>query len=112
MIDAGLTVALFGGYWHRHVKTRPCWRGMADQRTIRSASANARVCLCLVRRGNRDGHVMRSFETAAIGGCVLAEDTADHRELFGPEDHAVRYFNTVHGMVQQAKTLVADASVR
>jgi spore maturation protein CgeB len=112
LIDAGLSVALFGGYWNRHSKTRPYWRGMADQDTIRAASAAARVCLCLVRRANRDGHVMRSFEAAAIGGCILAEDTADHRELFGPQDHAVRYFRTMAEMVQQAKMLVADAEMR
>ena len=112
LIDAGLNVALFGGYWNRHSKTRPYWRGMADQDTIRSASAAARVCLCLVRRANRDGHVMRSFEAAAIGGCILAEDTADHRELFGPQNHAVRYFGTMAEMVQQAKMLVADAEMR
>ena len=94
MIDAGLDVALFGGYWNRHAKTRSYWRGIADQDTIRSASAATRVCLCLVRRANRDGHVMRSFEAAAIGGCILAEDTADHRQLFGPENQAVRYFQT------------------
>ena len=62
------------------------------QVTIRAASASAKVCLCLVRRANRDGHTMRSFEAAAIGGCILAEDTADHREIFGPEDYAARYF--------------------
>jgi hypothetical protein len=70
IIDAGLDVALFGGYWNRHSKTRSHWRGIADQDTIRAASAATRVCLCLVRRANRDGHVMRSFEAAAIGGCI------------------------------------------
>ena len=112
IIDAGLDVALFGGYWNRHSKTRSHWRGIADQDTIRSASAATRVCLCLVRRANRDGHVMRSFEAAAIGGCILAEDTADHRQLFGPENQAVRYFQTVLQLVQQAKILVADAEAR
>jgi len=112
LIDAGLDVALFGGYWDRHSKTRPHWRGIADQDTIRSDSAAARVCLCLVRRANRDGHVMRSFEAAAIGGCILAEDTADHRELFGPEDEAVRYFRSVAELVQQAKFLLADPELR
>ena len=113
IIDAGLDVALFGGYWNRHSKTRSYWRGIADQDTIRSASAATRVCLCLVRRANRDGHVMRSFEAAAIGGCILAEDTADHRQLFGPENEAVRYFQTVsQELVQQAKILVADAEAR
>jgi spore maturation protein CgeB len=112
LIDAGLNLALFGGYWDRHPKTRPHWRGIADQDTIRAASAAARVSLCLVRRANRDGHVMRSFEAAAIGGCILAEDTADHRQLFGPEDRAVRYFKTVSELVQQAKLLLADPESR
>src|SRR5262245_61765927 len=112
LIDAGLDVALFGGYWGRHFKTRSHWRGFASQDAIRSASAAARICLCLVRRSNRDGHVMRSFEAAAIGGCIMAEDTADHRRLFGPENQAVRYFQTVEELVQQAKILVADADAR
>ncbi|MGP0094517.1 MAG: glycosyltransferase [Xanthobacteraceae bacterium] len=112
LIDAGLNLALFGGYWNRHIKTRPYWRGLADQDTIRSASATAQVCLCLVRRANRDGNVMRSFEAAAIGGCILAEDTDDHRALFGPEDHAARYFRTPTELVQQAKILTADAEAR
>src|SRR5215510_3940744 len=112
LIDAGLNVALFGGYWDRHGKTRAHWRGIAGQDAIRSASAAARICLCLVRRANRDGHTMRSFEAAAIGGCILAEDTADHRELFGPDDHAVRYFSTVPELVHQTKLLLADAGAR
>jgi spore maturation protein CgeB len=112
LIDQGLQLALFGGYWGRHSKTRALWRGMADQNAIRSASAAARICLCLVRRANRDGHTMRSFEAAAIGGCILAEDTADHRELFGPNDHAVRYFKNIPEMVQQAKCLLGDPGAR
>ena len=83
LIDAGLEVALFGGYWDRHAKTRPYWRGMADQDTIRATSAAACVSLVLVRRANRDDAVMRSYEAAAIGGCILAEDTPEHRELYG-----------------------------
>jgi spore maturation protein CgeB len=112
LVDTGLDMALFGGYWNRHAKTRRHWRGIADQDTIRSASAAARICLCLTRRANRDGHTMRSFEAAAIGGCILAEDTADHRELFGPDDHAVRYFKTVSELVRQTKLLLADTDAR
>jgi spore maturation protein CgeB len=110
--ESGLNLALFGRYWNNHSKTRAHWRGVVDQDTIRAASATAAICLCLVRRANRDGHVMRSFEAAAIGGCILAEDTADHRELFGPEDLAVRYFKTIPEMVRQAKILMADPNLR
>jgi spore maturation protein CgeB len=112
LIDTGLNLALFGGYWDRHASARRHWRGLADQDTIRFASAAARICLCLTRRANRDGHTMRSFEAAAIGGCILAEDTADHRELFGPDDHAVRYFTTVPELVRHTKLLLADADAR
>ena len=112
LIDDGLDVALFGGYWDRHPKTRPNWRGIASQDAIRAASAAAKICLCLVRRANRDGHTMRSFEAAAIGGCILAEDTADHRELFGPNDYAVRYFTSAPEMVQETKRLIANPDAR
>jgi hypothetical protein len=112
LADAGLSLALFGQYWNRHPQTRAHWRGVADQDTIRAASASAAICLCLVRRANRDDHVMRSFEAAAIGGCILAEDTPDHRELFGPEDYAARYFKTIPDMIRQAKSLAKDANLR
>jgi spore maturation protein CgeB len=112
MIDEGIHLALFGGYWDRFLKTRSYWRGIAGQETIRAASASARICLCLVRRANRDGHVMRSYEAAAIGGCILAEDTADHRELFGSDDDAVRYFSTTSQLLQQVKLLLADEGTR
>jgi spore maturation protein CgeB len=112
LIDAGLNLALFGRYWNNHSITRAYWRGVADQDTIRAASATAAICLCLVRRANRDGHVMRSFEAAAIGGCLLAEDTEDHRDIFGPNGSAVRYFATIPGLVQEAKRLATDVAVR
>ncbi len=112
LADAGLNLALFGRYWNQYPQTRAYWRGVADQDTIRAASATTAICLCLVRRANRDDHVMRSFEAAAIGGCILAEDTPDHRELFGPDDYAVRYFKTIPDLQRQAQNLVGDADVR
>ncbi len=108
LADAGLTLALFGGYWDLHDSTRPFVRGIASQDAIRAASATAKTTLCLVRRANRDGHVMRSFEAAAIGGCIIAEDTPDHRELFGPDGHAACYFNSVDELVRMVKQLVGN----
>ena len=110
LAEAGLSLALFGQYWDKYPRTRPFWRGVADQATICEASGAASIILCLVRRANRDGHVMRSFEAAAIGGCVLAEDTPDHRQLFG-EDGA-RYFKSIPDMVLAAKALASDPPLR
>lgn len=106
---AGFNLALFGGYWDRHELTRPFARGIADQDAIRSASASAGITLCLVRRANRDEHVMRSYEAAAIGGCILAEDTCDHRNLFGD---AACYFATNDDLIKKVMALSNDAHTR
>src|SRR5262249_38376102 len=63
-------------------------------------------------RANRDGHVMRSFEIAAAGGCMLAQDTDEHREIFGPEGEAVVYFRDAKEAVQRARVLLCDSSER
>jgi hypothetical protein len=81
----GPPVALVGAYWERFSATRSCALGHKPPETLRDLTAAARVNLCLVRRANRDGHVMRSFEIAAIGGCMLAEDTLEHHEIFGAD---------------------------
>ncbi len=109
LVAAGIRVALYGGYWDRHPATAPAHRGVGDAATIRTATASAAVCLILVRRANRDGHVMRSFEAAACGGCMLVEDTAEHRDLFAD---SVTYFRTPVEMVNQARQLLADPARR
>jgi spore maturation protein CgeB len=53
---------------------------------------------------------MRSLEIPAMGGCLLAEDTAEHRALFGPPGDAAAYFQTTTEMLEQLHRLLpADA---
>lgn len=107
LLRAGLSVALYGDYWHRYPETRAVARGQAPPDVVRKGMQASAVCLCLVRRANRDGHSMRSFEIPAAGGCLLAEDTAEHRALFGPDGEAAAYFRTPDEMVAAARVLVA-----
>jgi spore maturation protein CgeB len=107
ILEAGLRVALYGGYWDRHAATRASARGFLDADGIRRAATVARLCVCLVRRANRDGHAMRSFEIPAIGGCPLVEDTAEHRAIFGADGEAVAYFDSPDAMIRTARELVA-----
>ena len=65
-----------------------------------------------MRRANRDGNCMRTFEVPAIGSCMLTEDTEDHRTLFGPEGESVLYFNTIPEMVTKAVWLAGNPSER
>jgi spore maturation protein CgeB len=107
LVRAGFTVALYGGYWERFRATCAHARGHADPRTLRKAIGGAKVALCLVRRANRDGNSMRSFEVPAVGACMLVEDTPEHREIFGSDKEAVVYFCTVDEMIDKLRWLLA-----
>jgi hypothetical protein len=112
LIRAGLSVALYGGYWDRFAATRRHDRGRLDEAELRTATAAARVCLGLVRRANRDGHSMRTFEVPAMRGCFLPERTADHLALFGAEGDAVRYFDGPADLVSHVRWLLANSGER
>jgi spore maturation protein CgeB len=109
---AGFRLALWGGYWQRHRETRPHARGHADPPTVRQAIAGARVGLCLVRRANRDGHAMRSYEVPAMGGCMLVEDTDEHRAIFGEDGQAVVYFQSLESIIDRLRWLLAHDAER
>lgn len=112
LVDLGLRVAIYGEQWSQEPMLRDSWRGHANPAQLRKATAAAKLCLCLVRRANRDGHVMRSFEIAAMHGCLLMEDTQEHRELFGEDRESVAYFRNVDEMVMKAKMLLSDPKER
>jgi spore maturation protein CgeB len=111
-VAAGPAVALVGDYWDRARRTRRFALGHRTPDEVRILTTAAKVNLCLVRRANRDGHVMRSFEIAALGGCMLTEDTAEHREIFGPDGQVVVYFRTPREAAELASLLLADPGER
>ena len=112
LIAAGHRVALYGGYWSRHPEMRPSARGNAGPEVLRKAVGAASIALCLVRRANRDGHAMRTYELGAMGACILAEDTEEHRQILGPEGVAAYYFQSIPEMIGKTKILLGDASLR
>jgi spore maturation protein CgeB len=109
-IDNGPPPTLVGGYWDRYDHTRHLTLGMQEAAAIQALTASAGVNICLVRRANRDGHVMRSFEIPAVGGFLMAEDTIEHREIFGHEGERVMYFASAHeAAVKSARMLKQPA---
>ena len=109
---AGFRVALYGSYWDRFAGTRRLARGQLEVSDLPKAIAGARIALCLVRRANRDGHCMRTFEVPAAGGCMLTEDTEEHREILGREGECVLYFRTMDEMIAKAKWLLQNNTER
>lgn len=106
LIKQGFKLGLYGDYWGRFKETRAQTRGSADPRTVRLAIGGTRVALCLIRRANRDGNSMRTFEVPAIGACMLTEDTNEHREIFGEEGKAVIYFKSISEMIKKIRWLL------
>ena len=104
----GPPVALVGNYWDRIHATRRYALGLQSPEAIRALTAAAKVNLCIVRRANRDDNVMRSWEIGAIGGCMIAEDTPEHRAIFGEDGEAVRYFRTPEEAAAWSNLLLAD----
>ncbi len=112
LMERGFDLALYGDYWHRQPGTQAIARGQADVQKLRLALASAKLALCLVRRANRDGSCMRTFEVPAVGTCMLTEDTAEHREIFGKEGEAVLYFDSLVSMLEKARILRDDDALR
>jgi spore maturation protein CgeB len=112
MAAADLKVDVYGGYWSRSLSSQITPRGHADVETIRKATRSAKVNLILVRRANRDDHVMRTFEAAACGGCLVLEDTPDHRELFGSTRQSFQYFRTPNEAAVACRELVGNEELR
>ena len=112
LLRAGFSVALYGEAWDRFPETRGRHLGHAGPDTLRRAVGGAKVALGLVRRANRDGHAMRTFEIPAMGGCPLMEDTDDHRALFGEEGRAALYFRALPELCEKLRWLLGREEER
>ncbi len=106
-----LNLALYGGFWDRKRDLRRYWRGFAVGRDFRLALGGTKIAINLVRRANRDGHTMRSFEIPACGAFMLAERTSEHTALFA-EGHAAAYFASPKELVEKVQHYLANEDER
>jgi spore maturation protein CgeB len=112
LVKAKIAVELYGGYWHKQREVGHYAGGFVDMAGYRAVVAGTAVSLCLVREANRDGHVMRSYELPAMRGCILAQDTLDHRELYGADGDTVRFFASAKDIADVARQLLATPEER
>jgi spore maturation protein CgeB len=99
----GVKLRLYGAYWERARALRPYARGFAVARDYRLAVGSAKIAVNLVRRANRDDHVMRTFEIPACGGFMLTERSSTHEELFH-EDHEAGFFGSHDELVARVRS--------
>jgi hypothetical protein len=105
----GKNLAVSGLKWNRirnlkHLATLyPPSYGASFSRFV----AMAPVQLGLLNSDNRDQHTARSFEIPAAGGLLLAEDTADHREIFLSEENVI-FFKNENDLIDRISWIAAN----
>jgi hypothetical protein len=97
-----LSLQLYGLCWDRNRTLARYHRGHALGRDFRLALRGTKIAPCLVRRANRDGHVMRTFEVPACRAFMLAERTTEHQEFFR-EGEEVGYFSSPAELVEKVQ---------
>lgn len=106
-----LKLRLYGGFWHRYRVFRKYYGGWVFGREYRLALGGAKIALNLVRRANRDGHVMRTFEIPACGAFMLTDRTDEQRE-FLDEDKETVFFSCVTEMIEKIRYFLNRDSER
>lgn len=71
----------------------------------------SRICLSFVTHSNCDDVAHRSFEIAACGGFLLAEDTARHRDHFTADREAV-FFQSPADCAEKIRRFIDDEPAR
>jgi spore maturation protein CgeB len=107
----GVNLALYGGLWNRHPATRRYFRGSVRGRDFRMALGGAKIAVNLIRRENRDDHVMRTFEGPACGAFMFSERTNEHLELF-KEGSEAAYFASAEELADKARYYLAHDTER
>jgi spore maturation protein CgeB len=106
-----LNLGLYGGLWNQHNHLHRYFRGAVRGRDFRMALSGAKIVVNLVRRENRDDHVMRTFEGPACGAFMLNERTEAHLELFG-EGREAAYFESTEELIDKVRHYLAHDSER
>lgn len=107
----GVQLRLYGGYWDRFPQLRCFHCGFALGRDYRLAVGAGKISPCLIRKANRDGHAMRTFEIPACGGFLLTERTEEHLELF-KEGAEVDFFDSAEELTDKTNYYLSHENQR
>jgi hypothetical protein len=97
-----LNLALYGGLWNRDRQLGRYFRGRVQDRDFRMALGGAKIVVNLVRRENRDDHVMRTFEGPACGAFMLHQRTESHLEVFR-EGQEAAFFESSDELIDKVR---------
>jgi hypothetical protein len=109
--------AIWGTQWEKLSRRSPLRKfvrgGAIAGDDMAMAVGHAKISLGFLRKENRDEYTQRSFEIPACGGCLLAERTPAHLELFR-EGVDAEFFDAADPdeLTDKVRELIADAARR
>jgi spore maturation protein CgeB len=106
-----INIHLYGIYWNREKTLKEYYYGFAYDDVFRKAHAGTKIGLSLVRRANRDGHSMRSFEIPACGAFLLTDRTEEHQEIFREDRDAV-FFSDISELKEKIRFYLQHEELR
>jgi len=110
----GVSFAIWGDHWRGRLPAAQAalWRGPAIYNdAYRETMWRARICLAFVTHANHDDVAHKSFEIAASGAFLLAEDTPGHRAHFAADREAV-FFRDVDECAAMIQRYLPDEVAR
>ncbi len=116
ILNRGVPLTLVGGLWERlpeWPRIKSCWREPQTRSDADYSGAilGAKVCLCLLSKGNHDLHTTRSAEIPALGRVLCAPRTKDHLDLYREWEEAV-FFDDAEECAESCHRLLADSELR
>jgi spore maturation protein CgeB len=115
LAERGIPISVYGDNWEK----APRWnmikhlirgRGVFGENYAKILQS-AKVCLCLLSRGNRDQHTQRSLEIPAMESVLCAERTGEHLELFEDGKECVLW-NDVDECARRCRELLEKPTLR
>jgi spore maturation protein CgeB len=113
LANHGIPVVVYGtGPWRRvsHPRITLNCREVNDDEYVDTLK-RFEIALCFLREESRDLHTTRSLEIPATGSFMLAEASAEHREMFRDGIEAV-LFDSDDDLVRKAKYYLSRPDIR
>lgn len=116
LIRLGVPLSIYGDRWQKAREwpaIKPHWRGpgLYNDDGYAAALLSAKICLCLLSKGNRDLHTTRSIEIPSLGALLCAERTTEHLQLYEEGTEAV-FWNSAQECAAVCRQLLADEPKR
>lgn len=111
LIEKGLNIRVFGPGWHKdrfwsRIKRHVYNESLEDDDYVKAVQC-AKVAICLVSEGNRDGYTQRSFEIPYIGTPMVAKRTTEHLAIFG-ENSGVSLWSDINECGNLCRHLLSE----